>query len=117
MTSRTNERELDRLRQARADARGRFARQMKLLEQIEATAGDLETVTARWHVQLAALSELAGSAAAAAKLSGLPKSDIQAAARSVDKAAVDAAVQAATPAARQLKATGAPPASSAATDV
>ena len=95
MTSTANARELDRLRTARSGAQEKFARQMKMLEQIEATAGDLEKVTSRWQVQLAALAELSGSTAAAAELSGLPKADIEAATRSVDKAAVDAAVAAA----------------------
>lgn len=103
MTSTANARELDRLRSARADAQEKFARQVKLLEQIEATAGDLEKVTSRWQVQLAALAELSGSAAAAAELSGLPKADIEAATRSVDKAAVVAAVAAAKPPARRVR--------------
>jgi len=103
MTSTANARELDRLRSARSDAQEKFARQVKLLEQIEATAGDLEKVTSRWQVQLAALAELSGSAAAAAELSGLPKADIEAATRSVDKAAVDAAVAAAKPPARRRR--------------
>jgi len=94
---------LDRLRKARGDAQERFARQMKLLEQIEATAGELAKVTARWHGQLAALAELSGSATAAADLSGLPKADIEAAIRSVDKADVDAAVAAAKPRARRRR--------------
>ena len=49
MTSTANARELDRLRKARSDAQARFARQLKLLEQIEATAHELDKVTARWH--------------------------------------------------------------------
>lgn len=103
MTSTANARELDRLRSARSEAQEKFARQVKLLEQIEAMAGDLEKVTSRWQVQLAALAELSGSAAAAAELSGLPKADIEAATRSVDKAAVDAAVAAAKPPARRRR--------------
>lgn len=103
MTSTANARELDRLRSARSEAQEKFARQVKLLEQIEATAGDLEKVTSRWQVQLAALAELSGNAAAAAELSGLPKTDIEAAARSADKEAVDAAVAAAKPPARRQR--------------
>ena len=103
MTSTSNARELDRLRNARGEALAKFARQVKLLQQIEATAGDLEKVTSRWRVQLAALAELSGGAAAAAELSGLPKADIEAATRSVDKAAVAAAVAAAKPATRRRR--------------
>lgn len=103
MTSTANARELDRLRQARNDARERFARQMRLLEQIEATAGELERVTARWNAQLAALAQLAGSTAAAAHLAGLAKADIEAATRSVDKTTVHAAVAAAQPPARRRR--------------
>ena len=105
MTSTTNARELDRLRSARSEAQEKFARQVKLLEQIEATAGELEKVTSRWQVQLAALAELSGSAAAAAELSGLPKADIEAATRSVDKAEVNAAVAAAKPPVRRRRKT------------
>lgn len=103
MTSTANARELDRLRRARSEAQEKFARQVKLLEQIEATAGDLEKVTSRWQVQLAALAALSGNAAAAAELSGLPKSDIEAAAGSADKVAVEAAVAAAKPPARRQR--------------
>ena len=103
MTSTANARELDRLRKARSDAQQRFARQMRLLEQIEATAGDLEKVTARWQAQLAALAELAGSPTAAADLSGLPKGDIESAVRSVEKDVVRAAVQAAEPPERRRR--------------
>lgn len=103
MTSTSNARELDKLRQARTEAQGRFARQMRLLEQIEGTAGELGAVTQRWNGQLAALADLAGSAQAAAELSGLPKSDLETAVKSVDRAAVDAAVQAATPAQRRRR--------------
>ncbi len=103
MTSTANARELDRLRSARSEAQAKFARQVRVLEQIEATAGDLQKVTSRWQVQLAALAELSGSAAAAAELSGLPKADIEAAARNADKTAVDAAVAAAKPPARRRR--------------
>ena len=53
MTSTTNARELDRLRKARTDAQDRFAKQMKLLEQIVPTAAEREAITKRWHGQLA----------------------------------------------------------------
>ena len=75
-----------------------------LLEQMEATAGELAKVTDKWNGQLAALAELAGSPAAAAELSGLPKADIEAAVKASDKATVDAAVEAAKPATRRRRA-------------
>lgn len=103
MTSETNTRELERLRKARGDARDRFARQMKLLERIEATAGELEKITTRWRGQLAALAELAGSPTAAAALSGLPKPDIEAATKSMDKAEVEAAIAATAPSPRRRR--------------
>ena len=74
MTSTTNARELERLRKARTAAQDRFAKQMTLLEQIVATAGEREAITRRWNGQLAALAELSGGAAPAAELSGLPTS-------------------------------------------
>jgi hypothetical protein len=49
VTSTTNARELDRLRKARTQAQERFAKQMTLLEQIVATAGDREAITRRWN--------------------------------------------------------------------
>jgi hypothetical protein len=104
MTSTTNAQELGRLRKAREEAAQKFARQTKLLEQLETTAGELAKVTVKWNGQLAALAELAGSLAAAAELSGLPKSDIDAAVRTSDKATVDAAVEAAKPATRRRRA-------------
>lgn len=107
MTSTTNAQELGRLRTAREDAAERFAKQMKLLEQLESTAGELAKVTDKWNGQLAALAELAGSPAAAADLSGLAKSDIEAAVKATDKAAVDAAVEAAKPATRRRRSSGA----------
>lgn len=97
MTSTTNARELDRLRQARTGAQERFAKQMRLLEQIEATAAEREAVTATWTAQIAALAELSGSSANAAELSGLAKADIEAAVKSVDGAAVQAALDASIP--------------------
>jgi hypothetical protein len=105
VTSTTNTRELERLRKARRDARDRFARQMKLLERIEATAGELEKITTRWRGQLAALAELSGSPATAAALSGLPKPDIEAAARSVDRTEVDAVLAAAVSSPRRRRRT------------
>lgn len=60
-------------------------------------------MTSRWQVQLAALADLSGSAATAAELSGLPKADIEAATRTVDKAVVGAAVAAAKPPARRVR--------------
>ena len=104
MTSTTNAQELGRLRKAREAAAENFARQTKLLEQMEATAGELAKVTDKWNGQLAALAELAGSPAAAAELSGLPKADIEAAVKASDKATVDAAVEAAKPATRRRRA-------------
>jgi predicted nuclease with TOPRIM domain len=74
------------------DAQARFAKQMTLLDQIATTVGER-----------AALAELSGGAAAAATLSGLPKADIEAAARSVEPAEVAAVVQAATPAGRRRR--------------
>jgi hypothetical protein len=103
MTSTTNARELDRLRKARTDAQERFAKQMKLLEQIVTTAGEREAVTKRWNGQLAALAELSGGAASAAELSGLPKADIESAVKSVEPAEVQAAVEAAKPAVRRRR--------------
>lgn len=76
---------------------------MKLLEQLESTAGELAKVSDKWNGQLAALAELAGSPAAAADLSGLAKSDIEAAVKATDKAAVAAAVEAAKPATRRRR--------------
>jgi transcriptional regulator with XRE-family HTH domain len=97
MTSTSNARELDRLRKARGDAQEQFARQMRLLEQIEATAGELDKITARWHTQLAALIELAGSSATAATLSGLSKANLETAARDVEPADIAVAIAAAKP--------------------
>src|SRR6476660_8966072 len=84
VTSTTNARELERLRKARTAAQERFAKQMTLLEQIVATAGEREAITRRWNGQLAALAELSAGAAPAAELSGLPKADIDAAVKTVD---------------------------------
>jgi hypothetical protein len=103
MTSTTNAQELGRLRKAREEAAEKFARQTKLLEQLETTAGELAKVTDKWNGQLAALAELAGSPAAAAELSGLAKADIEAAVKASDKATVDAAVEAAKPATRRRR--------------
>jgi hypothetical protein len=104
VTSTTNARELERLRKARMQAQERFAKQMKLLEQIAATAGAREAITRRWNGQLAALAELSGGAAYAAELSGLPKADIEAAVnRVVDRADVAAVMQAANPALRRRR--------------
>jgi hypothetical protein len=103
MTSTTNARELDRLRKARTDAQDRFAKQMKLLEQIVATAAEREAITRRWHGQLAALADLSGGAASAAELSGLPKADIEGAVKSVDHAEVEAVLEAAKPAPRRRR--------------
>ena len=103
MTSTTNARELDRLRKARVDAQDRFAKQMKLLEQIVATAGEREAITKRWHGQLAALADLSGGAASAAELSGLPKADIEGAVKSVDHAEVEAVLEAAKPTPRRRR--------------
>ena len=103
MTSTTNARELDRLRKARTAAQDRFAKQMKLLEQIVATAGERETITRRWTGQLAALAELSGGAALAAQLSGLPKADIDAAIKSVDRGDVQVMMEAANPAVRRRR--------------
>ena len=75
MTSTTNARELDRLREARTEAQERFAKQMKLLEQIVSTAGEREAITKRWNGQLAALAEPSGGAAPAAELSAGGASD------------------------------------------
>lgn len=104
MTSTTNAQELGRLRKAREEAAEKFARQTKLLEQLESTAGELAKTTAKWNGQLAALAELAGSAVAAADLSGLAKADIEAAVKASDKATVDAAVEAAKPTTRRRRA-------------
>jgi hypothetical protein len=103
MTSTTNARELERLRKARTAAQERFAKQMTLLEQIVATAGDREAITRRWTGQLAALAELSGGAAPAAELSGLPKADIQAAVKRADHADVAAVMQAAKPTVRRRR--------------
>ena len=109
MTSTTNARELDRLRKARMQAQAQFAKQMKLLEQIAATAGEHEAITRRWNGQLAALAELSGGllegeAANAAELSGLPKADIEAAVnRVVDRADVGAVMEAANLAVRRRR--------------
>ncbi len=103
MTSTTNARELERLRKARTDAQDRFAKQMKLLEQIVATAAEREAITRRWHGQLAALADLSGGAASAAELSGLPKADIEGAVKSVDPAEVEAVLEAAKPAPRRRR--------------
>jgi hypothetical protein len=86
VTSTTNARELERLRKARTAAQERSAKQMKLLEQIVATAGEREAITRRWNGQLAALAELSGGAAPAAELSGLPKADIETAVKRADHA-------------------------------
>lgn len=107
MTSTTNAQELSRLRNARQNAAKKFARQTKLLEQLESTAHELATVTATWNAQLAVLAQLAGSAAAAADLSGLPKSHFGAAVKASDTAAVNTAVEAAQPTTRRPR----PPAS------
>jgi hypothetical protein len=103
VTSTTNAQELDRLRKARTQAQERFAKQMKLLEQIAATAGEREAITRRWNGQLAALAELSGGAAPAADLSGLPKADIDAAVRRVDRADVAAMLDAAKPTTRRRR--------------
>jgi hypothetical protein len=103
MTSTTNARELDRLRKARVDAQDRFAKQMKLLEQIVTTAAEREAITKRWHGQLAALANLSGGASGAAELSGLPKADIEAAVKSVDRADVEAVLETARPAPRRRR--------------
>ena len=103
MTSTTNARELERLRRARTQAQERFAKQMKLLEQIVATAGEREAITKRWNGQLAALAELSGGAANAAELSGLPKADIDAAVKRADRADVTAVIEAANPAVRRRR--------------
>lgn len=103
MTSTTNARELDRLRRARTDAQDRFAKQMKLLQQIVTTAAEREAITERWHGQLAALADLSGGAANAAELSGLPKADIEAAVKSVDRAEVEAVLEAAKPVPRRRR--------------
>jgi hypothetical protein len=103
VTSTTNARELDRLRKARTAAQERFAKQMTLLEQILATAGEREAITRRWNGQLAALAELSGEAATAAELTGLPKADIEAAVKSVDRADVAAVMDAAKPTARRQR--------------
>ena len=97
VTSTTNARELERLRKARSQAQERFAKQMKLLEQIVATAGEREAITRRWHGQLAALAELSGGAAPAAQLSGLRKADIETAVKRADRADVAAVMEAAKP--------------------
>ena len=76
---------------------------MKLLEQIVATAGEREAITRRWNGQLAALAELSGGAAPAAELSGLPKADIEAAVKRVDRADVAAVMEAANPAVRRRR--------------
>ena len=57
MTSTTNARELERLRKGRTAAHERFAKQMKPLEQIVATAGEREAITRPWNGQLAALAD------------------------------------------------------------
>ncbi len=103
VTSTTNARELERLRKARTAAQDRFAKQMTLLEQIVATAGEREAITRRWTGQLAALADLSGGAASAAELSGLPKADIEAAVKSVDRADVAAVMEAANPAVRRRR--------------
>ena len=103
VTSTTNARELERLRMARTAAQERFAKQMTLLEQIVATAGEREAITRRWNGQLAALAELSGGAAPAAELSGLPKADIQTAVKSMDRADVAAVMQAAKPTVRRRR--------------
>lgn len=97
MTSLSNAREIEHLRTARTAAADRFARQMKLLGQLEATAGDLTAVTGRWHSQLAALAKLAGSTQAAAELAGLAKPDVELAVKTSTPDAVEAAIDAATP--------------------
>ena len=103
VTSTTNARELDRLRKARTAAQERFAKQMKLLEQIAATAGEREAITRRWTGQLAALAELSGGAANAAELSGLPKADIDAAIKRADRADMQAVIEAANPTVRRRR--------------
>ena len=103
VTSTTNARELDRLRKARTAAQARFAKQMTLLEQIAATAGEREAITRRWREQLAALAELSGGAAPAAELTGLPKADIDAAVKRADRADVTAVIEAAKPTARRRR--------------
>ena len=52
MTSTTNAQELGRLRKAREEAAQKFARQTKLLEQLETTASELAKVTDKWNGQL-----------------------------------------------------------------
>ena len=83
MTSLSNARGVEELRAARTAAADRFARQMRLLGQLEATARDLAAVTGRWHSQLAALAKLSGSAQAAAELTGVTKTDIDNAATKI----------------------------------
>jgi hypothetical protein len=107
MTSGTNARELERLRTARGQAHHRFARQLNLLTQIEASAAELERLTTRWHGQLAALVELAGGTGPAAELTGLPKTRLEAAARAVARPDVDAALAAAVPGRRRRPPEGA----------
>jgi hypothetical protein len=104
MTSTTNARGLEQLRQARGEARERFARQMKLLAQLEATAAERETVTRRWRVQLAALAELAGGASLAAAQTGLAKAEVEAAVRAADRAAINETLEALRPAQRRRRA-------------
>jgi hypothetical protein len=103
VTSTTNARELNRLRKARTAAQDRFVKQMNLLEQIAATAGEREAITRRWNGQLAALAELSGGAAPAAELTGLPKTDIGAAVKSVDRAEAAAVIEAATAVVRRRR--------------
>jgi hypothetical protein len=76
---------------------------MKLLEQIVATAAEREAITKRWHGQLAALADLSGGAANAAGWSGLPKADIEAAVKSVDRADVETVLEAAKPTPRRRR--------------
>jgi uncharacterized coiled-coil protein SlyX len=112
MTSTTNAQEVGRLKKAREQAQARFKRQTKLLEQLEATAAERQRVNQKWSAQLAALADLAGSAAAAADLSAVAKGEIEAAVKGTDRSAVEAALEAAKPPPprrrRGKSATGAP---------
>lgn len=97
MTSTTNAHEVGRLKKAREQAQAKFKRQAKLLEQLESTAAERQRVHEKWSAQLAALAELTGGAVAAADLSGVAKGEIEAAAKGVDRSAVQAALDAAKP--------------------
>ena len=97
MTSDTNARELDRLRGARTAASERFSRQLKLMGLLETTAGELNRVRAKWSAQLVALVELAGNAAVAADVVGLPRADVDAAIKVADRGDVEAVLAATLP--------------------